>query len=87
MIRLNERHLRHVLQQWIVHYDQGRPHGSRAICRDIQEYPARVLATDTQGASIKSAVNPDQVLSVPFTQAEPLVPNNDLEATEVAEVG
>jgi len=59
----------------------------RAICSDIQEYPARVLATDTQGASIKSAVNPDQVLSVPFTQAEPLVPNNDLEATEVAEVG
>ena len=28
MIPLNERHLRHVLGQWVVHYNRGRPHAS-----------------------------------------------------------
>jgi transposase InsO family protein len=27
-ILLNERHLRHVLQQWVAHYNRGRPHAS-----------------------------------------------------------
>jgi putative transposase len=27
-ILLNERHLRHVLQRWVAHYNRGRPHAS-----------------------------------------------------------
>jgi putative transposase len=28
MIPLNERHLRHVLREWVAHYNRGRPHAS-----------------------------------------------------------
>jgi hypothetical protein len=28
MIPLNERHLRRLLAEWVVHYNQGRPHSS-----------------------------------------------------------
>jgi transposase InsO family protein len=28
LILVNERHLRSVLQQWVTHYNQGRPHAS-----------------------------------------------------------
>jgi putative transposase len=28
VIPLNERHLRHVLQRWVAHYNRGRPHAS-----------------------------------------------------------
>ncbi len=28
MIPLNERHLRHLLTEWVVHYNKGRPHSS-----------------------------------------------------------
>jgi transposase InsO family protein len=28
LIPLNERHLRRVLQQWVAHYNRGRPHAS-----------------------------------------------------------
>jgi len=28
VIPLNERHLRHILQRWVTHYNRGRPHAS-----------------------------------------------------------
>jgi transposase InsO family protein len=28
MIPLNERHLRWILQRWVIHYNRGRPHAS-----------------------------------------------------------
>jgi putative transposase len=28
LILLNEGHLRHVLREWLAHYNRGRPHGS-----------------------------------------------------------
>ena len=28
IILLNERHLRHILQRWVAHYNRGRPHAS-----------------------------------------------------------
>jgi putative transposase len=28
MIPLNERHLRMILREWVLHYNQGRPHSS-----------------------------------------------------------
>jgi len=28
LIVLNERHLRAILQEWVAHYNQGRPHAS-----------------------------------------------------------
>jgi len=51
MIRLNERHLRHVIQQWIVHYDQGRPRGS--LGPGIPESSAVAFVAVTSGHRIR----------------------------------
>ena len=42
LVVLNERHLRSVLRQWVVHYNQGRPHAS--LGPGIPDVPPERLA-------------------------------------------
>jgi transposase InsO family protein len=52
MIPLNERHLRRVLRQWVVHYNRGRPHAS--LGPGIPERSATDLAITSHGHRIRA---------------------------------
>lgn len=51
VIPLNERHLRCVLQQWVAHYNRGRPHAS--LGPSIPDCPANSLAPPSCGHRIR----------------------------------
>jgi hypothetical protein len=48
MIPFSERHLKMTVQEWVVHYNRGRPHS--ALAQDSRSPPSstfRTAATDT----------------------------------------
>jgi transposase InsO family protein len=51
VISLNERHLRSVLQQWVAHYNRGRPHAS--LGPGILDPPLDRLAPVSSGHRIR----------------------------------
>src|SRR3954464_6078382 len=52
MIPLNERHLRRILQEWIAHYNRGRPHAS--LGPGIPEGSATEMTATSHGHRVRA---------------------------------
>jgi len=64
LIPLNERHLRRLLNEWVCHYNSGRPHSSLGPgIPDQGQNPARTHAPDRRALAQISKVTARAVLS------------------------